>query len=139
MTDHTSAPPFRPWIVGDVHPTRRQFVLAAAALTGLGRLTPAAEPKKRPRVAAVYTVFSHRTHAHDILENFLEPYYFNGKLTDAAIHSRAEGKALATPQLEFAYKPVDFRALRETGASWKIITEEKPELPGINPNGGNKP
>jgi hypothetical protein len=58
---------------------------------------------------------------------------------DAAMHSRAEGKGLATPQLEFGYKPVDFRAMRETGASWKIITEDTPELPGINPNGGKKP
>ena len=38
-----------------------------------------------PRVAAVYTVFRHRSHAHDILENFLEPYYFNGKLTDPGV------------------------------------------------------
>src|SRR5215471_14449464 len=66
-------------------PTRRQFVLtAAAAAAGLGRLA-ADEPEKRPRVAAVYTVFRHRTHAHDILENFLEPYYFNGKLTDPGV------------------------------------------------------
>ncbi|HZU38136.1 MAG TPA: hypothetical protein VFA18_19595, partial [Gemmataceae bacterium] len=60
-------------------------------------------------------------------------------ILDAAMHSRAEGKSLATPQLEFGYKPVDFRAMRETGASWKIITEETPELPGIHPNGGKKP
>jgi hypothetical protein len=66
-------------------PTRRQFVLAAAALATLGKLAPAAEPKKQPRVAAVYTVFRHRSHAHDILENFLEPYYFNGKLTDPGV------------------------------------------------------
>jgi hypothetical protein len=57
---------------------------------------------------------------------------------DAAMHSRAEGKGLATPHLEFGCRPVDFRALRETGASWKIITEETPEQPGIKPNGGKK-
>src|SRR5438874_4352507 len=71
--------------INDLHPTRRQFVLTAAALAGLGRLAPAAEPKKRPRVAAVYTVFRHRSHAHDILENFLGPYYFNGQLTDPGV------------------------------------------------------
>lgn len=65
--------------------SRRQFVLAAAALTGFGRFAAAVEPKKRPRVAAIYTVFRHRSHAHDILENFLEPYYFNGKLTDPGV------------------------------------------------------
>jgi hypothetical protein len=58
---------------------------------------------------------------------------------DAAMHARAEGKRLATPHLEFGYQPVDFRAMRETGASWQIITETTPELPGINPNGGKKP
>ena len=46
---------------------------------------------------------------------------------DAAMHARAEGKALATPQLEFAYRPVDFRAMREMGGSWKVVTEETPE------------
>src|SRR5438067_9500515 len=67
------------------HPTRRQFVLGAAALAGLSPLTFSAEPKKRPRVAAIYTVFRHRSHAHDFVENFLEPYYFNGKLTDPGV------------------------------------------------------
>ena len=57
---------------------------------------------------------------------------------DAAMHSRAEGKGLNTPHLEFGYKPVDFRSMRETGASWKMITEDTPELPGINPNGGKR-
>lgn len=38
---------------------------------------------KRLRVAAVLTEFTHRSHAHVILENFLEPYYFNGQLTDS--------------------------------------------------------
>lgn len=37
---------------------------------------------KRPKVAAVFTAMAHRLHAHVILENFLEPYLFNGKLTD---------------------------------------------------------
>lgn len=60
-------------------------------------------------------------------------------MLDAAMHSRAEHKGLATPHLEFGYRPVDFRAMRETGASWTIITEDTPELPGIHPNGGKKP
>jgi hypothetical protein len=60
-------------------------------------------------------------------------------ILDAAMHSRAAGKAVDTPHLGFGYMPVDFSALRETGASWQVITEETPELPGINPNGGKKP
>ncbi len=66
-------------------PTRRQFVLGAATFTALGRIGHASAPAKRPKVAAIYTVFHHRSHAHVILENFLEPYYFNGKLTDPGV------------------------------------------------------
>lgn len=55
---------------------------------------------------------------------------------DAAMESRLRaGPAIATPQLEFAYQPIDFRALREMGASWKIITDATPEPAGIAPVG----
>jgi hypothetical protein len=52
----------------------------------------------------------------------------------ALMDSRHEGgKPLATPHLEFAYPSADFTALREMGASWKIITEAVPEPKGVNP------
>ncbi|HJT31788.1 MAG TPA: hypothetical protein VJ783_07020 [Pirellulales bacterium] len=54
---------------------------------------------------------------------------------DAAMDSRLAGTPLDTPQLEFAYQPRDFRAMREMGASWKIITDETPEPQGIEPVG----
>jgi len=58
-------------------------------------------------------------------------------ILDAEMHSRHEGgKVMNTPELEFGYEPIDFRAMREMGESWKIITEDVPEPPGINPNGG---
>ena len=38
-----------------------------------------ADPPPRKRVAAVITEFTYRSHAHVILENFLKPFYFNGK------------------------------------------------------------
>ena len=68
--------------------TRRQFLStagmaagsAALALSGVHVL--AAEPKKILKVAAVFTVFHYRSHAHVILENFLQPYYFTGRVTD---------------------------------------------------------
>ncbi len=47
------------------------FALPTAAL---------AAGSKRLKVAAVITEFSYRSHAHVILENFVEPYLFNGKL-----------------------------------------------------------
>jgi hypothetical protein len=59
-------------------------------------------------------------------------------ILDAAMHSRHQGKPLATPHLELAYAPRDFRAFREMGASWKILTEDVPQPPGIDPNGTKK-
>src|SRR6516225_10305762 len=59
--------------------TRRQRVGATAVLPLLGTPLPATQPARRPRVAAIYTVFRFRSHAHNILENFLMPYLFNGK------------------------------------------------------------
>jgi hypothetical protein len=37
------------------------------------------------------------------------------------------------PHKRDGYKPVDFRALRETGASWKMITEGTPKSAGDQP------
>ena len=54
------------------------FSLAACGIPNLA----SGSPPKRPRVAAVITEFTYRSHAHVILENLLEPYYFNGQLTD---------------------------------------------------------
>ncbi len=56
-------------------------------------------------------------------------------LLDAAMHSRKEGIALETPQLEFGYEPKDFRVMREMGDSWKIITDELPEPVGLDTSG----
>ena len=63
--------------------TRRQLLGSAAALPLLGTTGFAAQPARRPRVAAIYTVFRFRSHAHNILENFLTPYLFNGKRTES--------------------------------------------------------
>lgn len=40
---------------------------------------------KRPRVAAIYTSFTYRSHAHVILENFLQPFLFCGEVTDPGV------------------------------------------------------
>ncbi len=40
----------------------------------------AAPSQKKMRVAAIFTEFTYRSHAHVILENFLTPYLFNGKM-----------------------------------------------------------
>ena len=69
---------------------RRRGSATAALL--LSRHALAADKKQaaaklpgRPKVAAIFTEFTHRSHAHVILENFLNKYYFNGKLTDPGV------------------------------------------------------
>lgn len=64
--------------------TRRRFLessLLAGAAVAAGPLA-ADEGRGRPKVAVVLTWMTFRSHAHVILENFLMPYLFNGKLTD---------------------------------------------------------
>jgi hypothetical protein len=51
---------------------------------------------------------------------------------EAAVRSRAAGYAIETPHLDIAYRPRDYRALREMGESWKIVTEETPETQGFS-------
>ena len=72
--------------------SRREFLgqsalAAGASLASWPHLSVAAQkPKaKRPRVAAIFTVLRFRSHAYNILENFLGPYYFRGKLVDPGI------------------------------------------------------
>lgn len=67
---------------------RRTFLKSAGMLAATSlfhrSLSPAAleaaSEGKKIRVAAIFTEFTYRSHAHVILENFLTPYLFNGKL-----------------------------------------------------------
>ena len=52
---------------------------------------------------------------------------------DAALHSHANGMPVDTPELEFAYAPKDFRAFRETGESWRVVTADTPQPTAFNP------
>ena len=67
---------------------RRQWLKASAStlsLAVMGRVRSAQAAPDRPRVAAILTEFTYRSHAHVILENFLEPYLFNGKATQSGM------------------------------------------------------
>jgi hypothetical protein len=69
------------------HLTRRHLLKSTALSAVAASLLPGqgwgqSVPAKRSKVAAVFTAMAHRLHAHVILENFLEPYLFNGQLTD---------------------------------------------------------
>lgn len=68
--------------------SRRRFLtqtagLGSVLLASRAALGQAATP--RPKVAAIFTVLRFRSHAYNILENFLGPYYFNGQLTDPGV------------------------------------------------------
>jgi hypothetical protein len=65
--------------------SRRSFLTAAAGAAVLPTLRAADPPARRLRVAAVYTVFRHRSHAQNIMENFLQPYLFNGRVVDPGV------------------------------------------------------
>jgi hypothetical protein len=67
-----------------MNPLSRRSFLAASAGAVVAPTLPAADPP-RPRVAAVYTVFRHRSHAQNILENFLQPYLFNGRVVEPGV------------------------------------------------------
>ncbi len=53
-------------------------------------------------------------------------------ILEAAMRSRHQnGERIVTRHLHIGYQPRDFRAMREMGASWRIITDQTPEPPGI--------
>ena len=78
--------------------------------------------------------------SHAIQQHFLHrkaPYPVERTLLvtgtlEAAMRARqTPGKPLKTPHLGITYKPIDFRAMREMGDTWKIITEKTPQPRGI--------
>jgi hypothetical protein len=82
--------------------------------------------------------------SHAIQQHFRErkaPYPVERTLLvtgalEAAMRSRAgSGEVIETPHLEFPYSARDFTALRENGASWKIVTEDTPQPMGIDLTG----
>jgi hypothetical protein len=113
-----------------IEPTRYARWNVACRLTGEGR----------PRATTFYTgpwqnrnLFKALVHA---IEAFIctrrAPYPVERTLLvsgvlDVAMHSRVEGRAMATPELDIAYRPGNWQHFREMGASWKIITEDTPE------------
>jgi hypothetical protein len=57
-------------------------------------------------------------------------------MLEAAMESRLQGgKDLETPHLAITYRPRDFRAMREMGATWKILTPDIPQPAGIDTSG----
>jgi len=46
---------------------------------------------------------------------------------EAAMKSQAAGKAIDTPYLDVHYEAVDWKAFRESGESWRVITADTPQ------------
>ena len=58
-----------------------------------------------------------------------------GGILDAAMHAHHAGAGPTdTPHLEFGYEARDFRAFRETGESWRIVTTDTPQPANFEPN-----
>jgi hypothetical protein len=125
----------------------RAIVLAAATGGGINwHFACRLAGEKQPRATSFYVgpwnnrnLFKALSHA--IQTHFRErraPYPVERTLLvtgilDAEMESRFRGgKPVDTPHLQFSYKPVDFRNLREMGASWQILNESFPEPKGID-------
>jgi len=53
-------------------------------------------------------------------------------MVEAAVRSRAQnGRRIDTANLHIAYQPRDWRAYREMGASWRLLTADSQETKGI--------
>jgi hypothetical protein len=64
---------------------RRGFFAAGTAAYAGATLCQAAPMPNRPRIAVALSTFTPRSHAHVILENFLEPYLFRGQRVEPPV------------------------------------------------------
>ena len=78
---------------------------------------------------AIQHLFVHREEPYPIERTLL----VTGVLVAAMQSYEQKSKPIQTPHLELAYKPIDFRSLRENGATWKIITKDIPQPAGFEP------
>jgi len=107
------------------------------------------EGEKTPRATHFYVGPWNNRNLFKALSHAIQSHFRRGKAPypvertllvsgalEAECDSRAQGGArIATPHLEFTYRATDYRAFREMGDSWKIITEGAPEPRGIDPGG----
>ncbi|MEE3284444.1 MAG: hypothetical protein VX311_07660, partial [Planctomycetota bacterium] len=121
MSDPTRPSVVPPTATQDGLSRRRllQAVAGGAIAIPLAGTAWAASAKPRPRVAAIYTHCTYRSHAHVILENFLGPYLFNGVPTDPGVDivsiyaDQRPGKQDMTPALSKAYKLPVFETIND--------------------------
>lgn len=58
-------------------------------------------------------------------------FHGNGSGSQPMNSTTARRRRLETPHLHIAYSSRDYRALREQGESWKILTEDAKETEGF--------
>jgi hypothetical protein len=101
--------------------------------------------EQRPRATSFYVgpwgnrnLFMALSHAiQQFIVRRVSPYPIERTLlttgiVEAAARSRAEdGRRITTPNLHIAYRPRDYRAYREMGASWQLLTEDIPQTKDI--------
>ena len=89
----------------------------------------------------LFKALAHAIQAH--FRDRLSPYpvertLLTTGLLDAAMDSRLqEGKLVETPHLAIAYRPTDFRTMREMGETWKILRPETPQPEGLDTSGNS--
>jgi hypothetical protein len=112
---------------GAIPLSRRQFLRDAAVLAGAASSAPFGQIQTanaqgvndpRPRIAAIITACYYRSHGHVILENFLEPYLFNGQLLNspvdvASIYLDQVGKNDTGTQIARDYKIPLYKTIDE--------------------------
>jgi len=84
----------------------------------------------------LFKALSHSIQTH--FKNGKAPYpvertlLVTGTLEAIMRAAQAPGKRLMTPDLNISYAPTDFRAMREMGATWTLITPDVPQPAGIH-------
>jgi hypothetical protein len=103
------------------------------------------EGEKQPRATSYYVgpwgnrnLFMALSHAIQVFfRDKQSPYpvertlLVSGVLASAVDSRVQKGKAVQTPHLHLGYRPRDFKAVREMGDSWKVITEKTPQPTGL--------
>src|SRR5262249_25970292 len=96
------------------------------------RFYPGPWGNRTPFIALSHAIQHHFVHGRSPYP--VERTLLTTGICEALMRSRNQGgERLRTPHLHIAYAARDFTAMRETGASWKVMPPGTPETKGIAP------